>query len=57
MNTLWNNFKEVCCRIFEALAPSEATQWDIMASNMSMEGYTEYEIENEIGTRPEPKSH
>jgi hypothetical protein len=29
--------------------------WDCAASNMALEGYTDFEIYLELGPRPEPK--
>ena len=39
--------------VWRSFYVSERTKWDQAAMNMWVEGYTDFEIENELGPRPE----
>lgn len=56
MNAWWSELKDACWHVVEWFAPCEQTQWDMAASNMALEGYTEFDIRLTIGPRPEPKN-
>lgn len=44
--------KKLIKAILAFLTPSPATQWDMAARNMRMEGYTDLDILQELGPRP-----